>query len=134
MRKKCGVTHAKRLAVRRHEVLIVRVGDQVRLGARELVLRKVDVHLVAVKVGVVGVAVCIVKTQRALAGQHARNVRHHRRLVQRRLPVHEKNIAVAEVPKHALVHRAQLARAGLDLRRQQLARERHALLIGELAL
>ena len=44
---------AQRLAVRGHHVLMVSAGDVVALGAAQLVLHHVEVHLIAVKVGVV---------------------------------------------------------------------------------
>mmetsp|Transcript_24752 Transcript_24752/g.86164 ORF Transcript_24752/g.86164 Transcript_24752/m.86164 type:complete len:1050 (-) Transcript_24752:600-3749(-) len=98
---------AQRLAVGGHQVLELRRRDLVRLRAAQLVLREVHVHLVAVKVGVVRLAVGVVHADgllRALHGssQHSCPMRHDRRLVQRRLPVHQHDVTVAQVPPHAL--------------------------------
>jgi len=48
--------YANGLAVGGNEVLVVRVGNGVELGTGEFVLRKMHVHLVTVKVGIVRVA------------------------------------------------------------------------------
>ena len=61
---------ARRLAVARAAVLLVGVDDDRRLGRREQVLRAVAVHLVAVKVGVVDVAVGVVHAQHLVAVAH----------------------------------------------------------------
>ena len=72
-------------------------------------LRQVQVHLVAVKVGVVRRAHALVEAERA-AGQHARAVAHDGHLVQRRLPVEEHDVAVHQVPLDDVAHRQALGR------------------------
>ena len=74
-----------------------------RLGARLLRLRQVEVHLVAVEVGVVRRAHALVEAERAPL-HHARAVRHDRELVQRRLPVEEHDVAVGQVALDDVAH------------------------------
>ena len=103
---------AQRLAVGGDDVLLVGRGDLVRLGARELGLAHVHVHLVAIEVGVVRVAVGVVHADDLLAHQHARLVRHDARLVQRRLAVDQQRVARLEVAPHLLARdRRELPRA-----------------------
>lgn len=72
--------------MRRHEF--------VSFGGCLVTLRKVNVHLVAVKVRIVGAAVGVVQAQGLLFGQDARQVSHYRRLVQSWLPIDQQNVAI----------------------------------------
>ena len=131
---------AQWIATRRHKVLIVRIGNVVAFSAGHLALREVHVHLVTVKVCIVRVAVRIVHADRPLTLQHTRTMRHHGRLVQRRLAIHHENIARAQVAQHLLVCHGRPQRATdaakraarltrrLALRCQQLVCKRSALL------
>ena len=66
-------------------------------------LWQVDVHLVAVKVGVEGVAHALVEAQRA-ARHDARAQRHDAHPVQAWLPVEEHHVAIGEVALHDVAH------------------------------
>lgn len=68
-------------------------------------------HLVTVKVGVEGFAVGVVEAQRLLAGQDADFVGHDGRLVQRRLPVEQHDVAVPQVPVDHFGFEEAVARA-----------------------
>ena len=96
----------QRRSVGGHRVLLIRSDNLVRLGSREVILRKVEVHLIAVEIRVVRLAVGVVHANRALAGKHLGGVRHDARFVQSGLPVHQEDVAVAEVPVHLLGQRA----------------------------
>mmetsp|Transcript_14556 Transcript_14556/g.60740 ORF Transcript_14556/g.60740 Transcript_14556/m.60740 type:complete len:590 (+) Transcript_14556:2824-4593(+) len=92
-------------ARRRNDVLLVGIDNLRRLGTRELVLRQVQVDLVAVEVGVVGRAVGVVHANGALPSQHACTVRHQRGSMQGRLPIHKHHVAVAQMAMHHLGER-----------------------------
>jgi hypothetical protein len=81
------------LAVARRDEIREHTEERERLGARLLGLRQVQIHLVAVEVGIVRRAHALVKAEGA-ARHHARTVRHNRELVQRRLTVEEHHVAV----------------------------------------
>ena len=61
----------QRRAVLGHEVLLAHVDDVVGLGAGDLVLREVRVHLVAVEVGVVRLADGVVQAHHLHVLEHA---------------------------------------------------------------
>ena len=89
---------ADRRAVRRDDVLQRRRDDGLALGFGEEAHRQVAVHLVAVEVCVVRVAVGVVHADRLLGrrqvAQDAHPVRHHRRFVEGRLAVHDHKVTV----------------------------------------
>ena len=60
-----------RLAIRGHDVLLIRMHDAVALGSPEVVLRQVQVDLVTVEIGVERRAVGVVHTDDTLALQHS---------------------------------------------------------------
>lgn len=81
----------------RDNVLVVGMHDVVALSTAELVLGQVQVDLIAVKVGVEGRAVDVVHPDCPLPVQDPGAVRHHARLVQRRLAVREHQVPVLQV-------------------------------------
>lgn len=81
-----------------HQVLLVGADERVGLGAAQLALGEVGVHLVSVEVGVVGLAVGVVEPQHLLPGQDARRVGLDGRPVQRGLTVQQQHVAVLDVP------------------------------------
>ena len=89
---------AQRLAVRGHHVLMVSAGDVVALGAAQLVLHHVEVHLIAVKVGVVRVAVGVCRTPQA-----GRPTSPHSIMARRGPPEWSKGARRTVHPDHALV-------------------------------
>mmetsp|Transcript_27193 Transcript_27193/g.55660 ORF Transcript_27193/g.55660 Transcript_27193/m.55660 type:complete len:262 (-) Transcript_27193:68-853(-) len=89
-----------------HNVLVRVVHDLLALGLGKQRHGQVAVHLVAVEVRVVTVAVGVVHADGLLGRRqvlkHPHSVRHHGGLVQRRLPVHDHHVPVHEVPPHRL--------------------------------
>ena len=73
--------------------------DVEQLGARLHRLRHVQVHLVAVKVGVVGRSVAEVHPEGG-PGQDLGLVAHHAHLVEGRLTVEHHHVVVADVTLH----------------------------------
>ena len=73
--------------------------DVLHLGASLHTLRHVQVHLVAVEIRVVGRRAAQVHAERR-PRQDFDAMTHHRHFVQRRLPVEDHQIAVADVPLH----------------------------------
>ena len=100
---------AEGFPVRRHGILLIGANNLVRLGATEVILRKVQVHLVAVEIGIVRGTVRVVHADRALALEHARGVRHDAGLVQRRLAIDQQHVAVAKMTVHLLRQRSSSA-------------------------
>ena len=98
----------QRLPVGGYDVLVVGRGDPVCLGARELVLAHVHIHLVAVEVRIVRVAVGVVHADHLLPHEHTRLVRHDAGLVQRRLPVDQEGIARAKMTPDLLARARRL--------------------------
>lgn len=84
----------------RHQVLVVRAHERVGLGSAQLALREVSVHLVSVKVGVVGLAVSVMQAEHFLSGQDASAVGLDRRSVQSGLTVQQQHIPILDVPIH----------------------------------
>jgi hypothetical protein len=86
-----------------HQILVISVRYKVRLGASMLRLRKMHVHFVAIKVGVVGVAIGVVQTQGLLSGQHANSVSHDGGFVEGWLPVNQDDVPVLDVAQNFFV-------------------------------
>jgi hypothetical protein len=76
--------------------------DHARTCAR-LCLGQVDVHLIAIKVSIEGVAHALIEAQRA-ARHDARAQRHDAHTVQARLPVEQHNVAIIQVTLHHIAH------------------------------
>ncbi len=90
---------AQRRPVLGHQVLLANVGDELGLAPGLVVLREVDVHLVAVEVGVVGLAVGVVEAERVPGRREdADLVRHDGGAVERGLTVDEDDVAARHVP------------------------------------
>mmetsp|Transcript_12143 Transcript_12143/g.39928 ORF Transcript_12143/g.39928 Transcript_12143/m.39928 type:complete len:320 (+) Transcript_12143:4727-5686(+) len=121
---------SKRFPVRGHRKLVARAHNRVSLRAPVLVLREVEVHLVAVKIRVVRGAVRIVHADRALPFDDASAVRHHPRLVQRRLAIDEKHVAILKVS----VDGARLREAVVLHREQRLGHRLSLLLVEHLEI
>lgn len=83
-----------------NEVLLIRAGQDVGLGPAQFTLREVGVHLVSIKVGVVGLAVGIVEPQDFLLGQDAGAMRLDGGPVQGGLSVQEENVPILHVPAY----------------------------------
>ena len=56
-----------------------------------------DVHLIAVEVSIVSIAVGVMHPDGLLLGQNASDMRHDRRLMQSWLPIHQQHVAVSEM-------------------------------------
>jgi len=157
---------SKRLSRRRYEVVGVGVGDVVGLGSGGLgfwereakseasreerrenrrLTSEMDVHLVTIEVGVVGVTderkiiasvsetelekkgrtrlsnspVGVVHPDRLLSVQNLGSVTHHTRLVKRRLSVEKKDISVSKMSEDLLVDRWRLRRESSVRRRRR---------------
>ena len=83
---------------------LVRDGRNLQQLRRALVgLRDVRVHLIAVKIRIVGRRDGYVQAER-IVGQHFHTVPHHRHTVQRRLPVEEHDVPVHDVAIHDVAH------------------------------
>lgn len=70
------------------------------------------VDLVSVKVGVVGVAVCVVHPNRLVSGvaEDSHAVSHDARLVECRLPVDQHAVPVVQMPPHLFYQNAAVAK------------------------
>ena len=80
-----------------HAVLLVSGHQTVCFCDRLVALRQVNVHLIAVKISVVGVAVGVVHSDCLLLWQYATSMSHDTGLVQGGLPIHKQWIVVREV-------------------------------------
>lgn len=83
-----------------HAVLLVGGHQTVRFSYRLVALRQVNVHLVPVKISVVGVAVGVVHSDGLLLWQYAASMSHDTGLVQGGLSIHEQWVVVREVAVH----------------------------------
>ncbi len=92
----------KRFATGGGDELVIRVGNVVSLHTRNVILREMQVHFIPIKVSVVSATIGVMHADRALPGQHAGLVRHHRRLVQGGLTIHEQDITSLQMPEHLL--------------------------------
>ena len=93
----------ERCAVLGDEVLLVRERDELSLSACHLTLGDMDVHLIAIKVRIVCIAVTIMHANGAFILEDLHRVGHDAWLVKRGLPVHKRHVAVAEVSVDGLV-------------------------------
>lgn len=83
-----------------NKVLLVGAGQDIGLGPAQFTLGEVGIHLVSIKVGVIGLAVGIVEPKDFLLGQDAGVVRLDGRSVQGGLSVQQENVPVLHVPAH----------------------------------
>ena len=72
-------------------------------STRRTVLWEMQIDLIAVVIRVVRCTVRVVQPDHLRLVEHAHLVRHHRRLVERRLPIHDDKVAVLEVAVDALL-------------------------------
>src|SRR3569833_1410408 len=117
----------KGLALCRGDVLVISIGKLQRLGACDLVLWEMHVHLIAVEVRIVGVAIRVVHAYSLLARQDSHAVAHDGRLMKRGLSIHENYVAIGEMTV------LLLAAADAEVvvcRGQQLVSQRHSVLRG----
>jgi len=118
-------------AIGGHEVLVVGVGNEIGLSTGDLVLGEMHVHLITIKISIVGVAIGVVHTQRLLAGENTRNVSHHGRLVECGLAVHDHNVAILDVTKDLL---ADYGTVSCGLGGEELVAQRSSSLEREIGL
>lgn len=83
-----------------NEVLLIRAGQNVGLSPAQFTLGEVGVHLVSIKVGVIGLAVGIVEPQDFLFGQDTGVVCLDGGPVQSGLSVQEQDVPILHVPAH----------------------------------
>ena len=83
-----------------HKVLLVCASQDVGLGPAQFTLREVGVHLVSIKVSIVGLAVGIVEPQDLFLGQDAGTMRLDGGPVQGGLSVQEENVSIFHMPAH----------------------------------
>lgn len=105
--------------------------------------REMDVHLITIEIGIVGVTcnqpwippatfhspVGVVHSDSFLSKKHLDLVRHHTRFMQSGLPVENNDISVSDMSIHLFVSRrwAGRVRKGIALRGQQLVGDRCSL-------
>lgn len=83
-----------------NKVLLICAGQDVGLGPAQFTLGEVGIHLVSIKVSIIGLAVGVVEPEDFLSGQDAGAVRLDGRSVQGGLSVQQENVPVLHVPAH----------------------------------
>lgn len=83
-----------------NEVLLIRAGQDVGLSPAQFTLGEVGVHLVSIKVGIIGFAVGIVEPQDFLFGQDTGVVCLDGGPVQSGLSVQEQDVPILHMPAH----------------------------------
>mmetsp|Transcript_15235 Transcript_15235/g.35012 ORF Transcript_15235/g.35012 Transcript_15235/m.35012 type:complete len:225 (+) Transcript_15235:3832-4506(+) len=103
--------HHRLVALRRNNAAR-NVHDLARFGPRLHRLHDVQIHLVAIEVGIVRRGDGQVHAKRRV-GHDAHAVRHDGHFVQRRLPIEHDNVAVLDVPLHTVAVLQRLLRVRL---------------------